>query len=186
MQIGPNQGRKIRSFYKGRYQPGSGFKASAAHLNPKFPWNASPIPLPLPPPPHITHIMARKNGRAGDTSLHCKIRRLVLQMCVDYFGCVSFFNWEDPRLVSWSQVLSFRSTNIGVNRQERDGSLIFSNLDRPPSQGKHRSLRLEVVGTGKNGCARRRHVPSPLVCLPRARPFSLIFRPLLPSACYAG
>ena len=39
MQIGPNQGRKIRSFYKGRYQPGSGFKASAAHLNPKFPWN---------------------------------------------------------------------------------------------------------------------------------------------------
>ena len=126
--------------------------------------------LPLPPHP----AMARgRNGIAGDTSPHCKIGRLVLQMCVDYFGCVSFFNWEDPRLVSWSQVLLFRSTNIGANRQERDGSLIFSNLDRPPSQGKHRSLRLEVVGTGKNGCARRRHAPSPLACLPRAPPFSL-------------
>ena len=41
-----------------------------------------------------------------------------------------------------------------------------------------RSRRLEVVGTRKNGRARRRHArgeeaPSPLACLPRARPFSL-------------
>ena len=44
-----------------------------------------------------------------------------------------------------------------------------------------RSRRLEVVGTRKNGCARRRH---PLrVSLARARS---LFRPLLPSACYAG
>ena len=41
-----------------------------------------------------------------------------------------------------------------------------------------RSRRLQVVGTRKNGRARRRHArgeeaPSPLACLPRARPFSL-------------
>ena len=41
-----------------------------------------------------------------------------------------------------------------------------------------RSRRLEVVGTRKNGRAKRRHArgegaPSPLACLPRARPFSL-------------
>ena len=36
-----------------------------------------------------------------------------------------------------------------------------------------RSRRLEVVGTRKNGRARRRHARS-------------LFRPLLPSACYAG
>ena len=39
-----------------------------------------------------------------------------------------------------------------------------------------RSRRLEVVGTRKNGRARRRHargVNSLLACLPRARPFSL-------------
>ena len=35
-----------------------------------------------------------------------------------------------------------------------------------------RSRRLEVVGTRKNGRARRRHA-TPLACLPRARPFSL-------------
>ena len=34
-----------------------------------------------------------------------------------------------------------------------------------------RSRRLEVVGTRKNGRARRRHAS--LACLPRARPFSL-------------
>ena len=44
-----------------------------------------------------------------------------------------------------------------------------------------RSRRLEVVGPRKNGRARRRH---PLrVSLARARS---LFRPLLPSACYAG
>ena len=36
-----------------------------------------------------------------------------------------------------------------------------------------RSRRLELVGKRKNGRARRRHAFSPLVCLPRARPFSL-------------
>ena len=41
-----------------------------------------------------------------------------------------------------------------------------------------RSRRVEVVGTRKNGRARRRHsrgegAPSPLACLPRARPFYL-------------
>ena len=75
MQTGTNQGRKIRSFYKVRYQT-------------------------APPPPQITHIMVRRNGRAGDTSPHCKIRRLALKICVAFVGCVSFFNWEDPRLVS--------------------------------------------------------------------------------------
>ena len=44
-----------------------------------------------------------------------------------------------------------------------------------------RSRRLEVVGTRKNGGARRRH-PS-RVSLARARS---LFHPLLPSACYAG
>ena len=47
MQIGTNQGHKIRSFLKFYImQTGSDFKASAAHLNPKFPWNAPP-PSPL-------------------------------------------------------------------------------------------------------------------------------------------
>ena len=81
MQTGTNQGRKIRSFYKVRYQ-------------------TAPPPPPPPPPPHITHIMVRRNGRAGDTSPHCKIRRQALKICVAFVGCVSFFNWEDPRLVS--------------------------------------------------------------------------------------
>ena len=31
-----------------------------------------------------------RNGRAGDTSPLCKIRRLALEMSVAYFGCVSF------------------------------------------------------------------------------------------------
>ena len=46
--------------------------------------------------------------------------------------------------------------------------------------GSLRSRRLKVVGTRKNGCARRRHSrdrPS------RARS---LFHPLLPNACYAG
>ena len=51
-----------------------------------------------------------------------------------------------------------------------------------------RSRRLEVVGTRKNGRARRRHArgevaPSPRVSLARA---CSLYRPLLPSACYAG
>ena len=45
-------------------------------------------------------------------------------------------------------------------------------------RGSLRSRRLEVVGTRKSGRARRRHArgevaPSPLACLPRARPFSI-------------
>ena len=36
-----------------------------------------------------------------------------------------------------------------------------------------RSRRLEVVGTRKNGRARRRHARGDFACLPRARPFSL-------------
>ena len=73
--------------------------------------------------------------------------------------------------------------------------------------GSLRSRRLEVVGTRKNGRARRRHArgevaparkvpenrfppplqlpPSPLACLPRARALSL-FRPLLPSYILGG
>ena len=46
-----------------------------------------------------------------------------------------------------------------------------------------RSRRLEVVGTRKNGRARRRHPHPSRVYLARARS---LFRPLLPSACYAG
>ena len=54
--------------------------------------------------------------------------------------------------------------------------------------GSLRSRRLQVVGTRKNGRARRRHARGeeahPLrVSLARARS---LFRPLLPSACYAG
>ena len=53
--------------------------------------------------------------------------------------------------------------------------LLNSLMDRTYSL---RSRRLEVVGTRKNGRARRRHArgeeaPSPLACLPRARPLSL-------------
>ena len=43
------------------------------------------------PPPPLPHPQWRgRNGRAGDTSPHCKIRRLALEMSVAYFGCVSF------------------------------------------------------------------------------------------------
>ena len=48
-----------------------------------------------------------------------------------------------------------------------------------PRKRSLRSRRLEVVSTRKNGRARRRHVR---VSLARARS---LFRPLLPSACYA-
>ena len=45
------------------------------------------------------------------------------------------------------------------------------------------SRRLEVVGARKNGRARRRHARVEVFSLARARS---LFRPLLPSACYAG
>ena len=48
--------------------------------------------------------------------------------------------------------------------------------------GSLRSRRLQGVGTRKNGRARRRHA-CVRVSLARARS---LFRPLLPSACYAG
>ena len=57
----------------------------------------------------------------------------------------------------------------------------INHLTTIPEELNLRSRHLEVVGTRKNGCARRRH-PS---CVSLARARSL-FRPLLPSACYAG
>ena len=46
-----------------------------------------------------------------------------------------------------------------------------------------RNRRLEVVGTRKNGRARRRHPHPSRVSLARARS---LFRPLLPSTCFEG
>ena len=55
---------------------------------------------------------------------------------------------------------------------------IFAEYENFLDSNSLRSRRLEVVGTRKNGRARRRHArgevaPSPFACLPQARPFSL-------------